>query len=122
MAEDVEIRGAQPDDVELILSLIRGLAEYERSGHSVKGNAELLREGLFGAHPHAQVLIAERRGEPVGFAMYFGTFSTWECRPGLYLEDLFVVESHRRTGIGEALFGAVARVARDSGCARLEWV
>src|SRR5437764_14185472 len=120
MAEDVEIRGAQPDDVELILSLIRGLAEYERSGHSVKGNAELLWEGLFGAHPHAEVLIAERRGEPVGFAMYFGTFSTWECRPGLWIEDLYVRERHRGAGVGQALFAAVARLAHDRGCARLE--
>ena len=118
----VKIRPAQPDDVEPIFSLIGALADYERAAHQVTGNPDLLREALFGPRPHAEVLIAERDGEPVGFALYFGTFSTWECRPGIYLEDLYVSQAHRRTGVGEALFAALAQVAQERGCARLEWV
>ena len=85
------------------------------------GNEELLREALFGERPSAEALIAEIDGEPVGFALYHGTFSTWERRPGIWLEDLYVPPEHRRAGVGLALLSHLAQVTVERGCARLEW-
>ena len=122
MSSDILIRAAGVDDVEFVFSMIVALAEYERSPDSVVGTRELLREALFGRAPSAEAVIAERDDERIGFALFHGTFSTWECRPGIWLEDLFVLPEHRRGGAGEALFRHVARIAVDRGCARLEWV
>ena len=80
-----------------------------------------LREHLFGAHPAAEAIIARVEGEAVGFALFFGTFSTFVGKPGIWLEDLFVVPTHRRSGIGKALLCAVAEIAVRRGCGRLEW-
>jgi GNAT superfamily N-acetyltransferase len=117
----VRIREAEPGDVELIFSLITELAEYERAPEKVTGTVTLLSRALFGPHPSAEALIAEVDGEPVGFALYHGTFSTWECQPGIWLEDLYVPEAHRRSGVGGALLARVAATAIERGCARLEW-
>lgn len=117
----MEIRPARPADVELIFSLIAELAEYERAPEQVTGTPELLAEALFGARPWAEALIAEVAGEPVGFALFHGSFSTWECRPGIWLEDLYVPPQHRRGGVGRALLAEVAAIAVERGCARLEW-
>jgi GNAT superfamily N-acetyltransferase len=118
----VQIRPARLDDVEFIFALIVELAEYERAPEQVTGTPALLRDALFGPHPSAEALIAELDGEPAAFALFHGTFSTWECRPGLWLEDLYVPSRHRRSGVGRALLSAVAAVAVARGCARLEWV
>jgi GNAT superfamily N-acetyltransferase len=117
----VALRPATPADVELIHSLIVELATYERAPEQVTGTRQLLRQALFGAKPSAEAMIAELDGEPAGFAIFHGTFSTWECRPGIWLEDLYVRPQHRRAGIGAMLVQAVARVAVGRGCARLEW-
>jgi GNAT superfamily N-acetyltransferase len=117
----VQIRPAASTDVELIYALIRQLAEYERAPEQVRGTPELLAEALFGEHPTAEALIAERDGAPVGFALFYGTFSTWECRPGLWLEDLYVPPEQRRGGVGRALLSELAAIAVDRGCSRLEW-
>ena len=119
--DPVSIRPARESDVELIFSLIAELAEYERAPEKVVGTPELLRTALFGEGPAAEAVIAERAGRPVGFALFHGTFSTWECRPGLWLEDLYVPPEHRRGGVGGALFAHVAAVAVARGCPRLEW-
>jgi GNAT superfamily N-acetyltransferase len=116
-----DIRPARPDDVGLIFSLIVELAEYERAPEQVRGTPELLREALFGSERSAEALVAELDGQPVGFALFHGTFSTWECRPGIWLEDLYVPPAHRRSGVGLALLRAVAFVAVQRNCARLEW-
>ena len=121
MSTAVALRPATPADVELIHSLIVELATYERAPEQVTGTPQLLREALFGAKPSAEAMIAELDGEPAGFAIFHGTFSTWECRPGIWLEDLYVRPRHRRAGIGAMLVQAVARVAVERGCARLEW-
>lgn len=118
----LHIRPAEPRDAELIFGLIRQLAEYERAHDAVRGNPELLAEALFGEHPAAEALIAEREGQAVGFALFYATFSTWECRPGVWLEDLFVPPEHRRGGVGGALLAAVAAIALERGGTRLEWV
>jgi GNAT superfamily N-acetyltransferase len=120
----VTIRDATPDDVELIYGLIRELAEYERAPDSVTGTPEMLRRALFGSGggaPFAEAAIAERDGGAVGFALFHGTFSTWECLPGIWLEDLYVPPQHRRGGVGEKLLRHVAALAVQRGCARLEW-
>lgn len=117
----VSIRPAGPADVELIFSLIVELAEYERAPEKVVGTPELLRSALFGSAPAAEAVIAERDGIAVGFALFHSTFSTWECRAGIWLEDLYVPPEHRRGGVGGALFRHVAAVAVARGCPRMEW-
>jgi GNAT superfamily N-acetyltransferase len=119
--QTVEIRAAGEHDVAFMFAMIVGLAEYEKSPESVLGTPELLRDGLFGERPYAEAVIAELDGEPVGFALFHSTFSTWHCRPGIWLEDFFVLPEHRRHGIGERLFRQIAKIAVDRGCSRFNW-
>ncbi|MDB5289387.1 MAG: family N-acetyltransferase [Phycisphaerales bacterium] len=120
-ANNLVIRPATSDDVPLILSLIRGLAEYEKLSHEVVTTEDLLREHLFGPRPAAEVLIAHLSGEAAGFALYFQNFSTFLGRPGIYLEDIYVRPEMRGKGVGKALLREVARVAARRNCGRLEW-
>jgi len=114
------VRSATAADVETILRFIKGLAAFEKEPDAVKATmADLLRDG-FGEHPKFEVLIAEVDQEPVGFAFFFPTYSTWEGRPGLHLEDIFVVEQARGLGVGRALLVTLARIAVVRGYARLE--
>jgi GNAT superfamily N-acetyltransferase len=115
------IRSARAEDVATIAHLIRQLARYERLEHQVSGSEDDLREHLFGERPHAEVLLAEDQGTVVGFALFFHNYSTFLARPGIYLEDLFVLPEHRRAGWGRALLGAVARIAVERRCGRFEW-
>jgi GNAT superfamily N-acetyltransferase len=117
----VRIERATEADVPLVLSFIRKLAEYERKSDQVSATEEGLREALFGARPMIEVLIAFSSDEPVGFALYFTTFSTFRGQPGLFLEDLFVEPAHRGKKIGTALLAALANIARERGYIRLEW-
>jgi GNAT superfamily N-acetyltransferase len=117
----IGIRGAVPADLDRILEFIRALADYEKLGHEVRTDRDLLAEHLFGSRPMAEVLIAENGGKPIGFALFFHNFSTFEGRPGLYLEDLFVEEGARGLGAGKALLTRLAQLALERGCARLEW-
>ena len=121
VAMNLTIRGAERPDVPLIFSFIVELAEYERAPNHVKGDQGLLEEALFGEHSSAEAVVAELGGTPVGFALFHGSFSTWECRPGIWLEDLYVPPEHRRAGVGQALLRHLAAVAVDRGCTRLEW-
>lgn len=116
------IRPATAADVPAVLALIRDLARYEKLEHEVTGTAEDLRRHLFGPHPRAEALVVEEEGgRLVGLALYFHNFSTFLCKPGLYLEDLFVVPAHRGKGHGVALLRALAGIAVERGCGRLEW-
>jgi GNAT superfamily N-acetyltransferase len=115
------IRFGQPSDVSTIFNLIKGLAEYERLTDDVVGNEELLREHLFGERPYVEVILAEVDERPVGFALFFHNYSTFLTRPGIYLEDLFVLPEERGRGYGKALLTALGRLAVDRGCGRLEW-
>jgi GNAT superfamily N-acetyltransferase len=115
------IRAAQRADVPDLLRLIRGLAEYEKLAHMAVGTAPLLEASLFGPRPAAEALIAQRDGSAVGFALFFTTFSTFLCKPGLYLEDVFVEPEHRGLGIGKALLARLAQLAVERDCGRLEW-
>lgn len=121
VAGSVQIRPAQPADAELLFSMIVELATYERASEQVVGSSELLRDALSGPDPAAEGLVAEVDGDPAGFALYYRTFSTWECRPGIWLEDLFVPERHRRAGVGLALLRELAAITLRRGYTRLEW-
>jgi GNAT superfamily N-acetyltransferase len=115
------IRPATPADVPTIARLIRELAEYERLTHEVVLSEAVLSSHLFGPRPFAEVLIAEDDGRAVGFALFFHNYSTFLARPGIYLEDLFVEPAYRGRGHGKALLAALARLAVERGCGRLEW-
>jgi GNAT superfamily N-acetyltransferase len=117
----VTIRAAAPGDVGAIHALIRELAVYEKLEHLCTGTAQALEHALFGTRRAADVLVAEVRGEIVGFALFFPTFSTFLARPGLWLEDLYVKPAHRGRGVGARLLRAVAAVAVERGCGRFEW-
>ena len=115
------IRDAEPRDVPLILELVRALAEYEKLAHQVVATGEAMARALFGERPHAHALIACWEDRPAGFALYFFNFSTFLARPGLYLEDLFVLPALRGQGMGKALLVELARRARAAECGRMEW-
>jgi len=115
------IRRATRRDAPTILALIRGLAEYERLLPQVTATAAAVRRHGFGRRRYFEALICRRFGRPVGFALYFFTFSTFLARPTLYLEDLFVLPRERGRGAGYALLRALARIAVRRGCSRLEW-
>jgi GNAT superfamily N-acetyltransferase len=117
----IVIREAVPGDAGLIHRFICDLAAYERLLHEVKATPESLAARLFGPRPYAEVLIAEADDQPVGFALYFHNFSTFEGKPGIYLEDLFVDPHARGLGIGKALLSRLAQIALERDCARLEW-
>ena len=121
MEERFLIRPAAPGDERELLRLIGELAEYEKLAHMAVGTEPKLREALFGARPACEALVAQAGGRAVGFALYFTTFSTFLCQPGLYLEDLFVEPAHRGAGIGKALLRRLAALAAERGCGRLEW-
>ena len=115
------IRSAVPDDLDLVIGFIRALADYERLADAVVLDRTLLGCHLFGDKPMAEVLIGEIDGSPRGFALFFHNFSTFEGKPGIYLEDLFVEPEARGAGLGKALLARLAQLAMARGCARLEW-
>ncbi len=115
------IRSAAPTDLPLIAQFIRDLADYEKLAHEVRFEEAQLGEKLFGPRPYAEVVIGELDGTPQGFALFFHNFSTFEGRPGLYLEDLFVRPAARGLGLGKALLAHLAQLCVERDCARLEW-
>ncbi len=121
MRTRISVRRARPDDAALIHGFICELARYEREPDAVEATPASLRADLDREPPPFECLIGEIDAEPVGFALFFHNYSTWRGRRGLYLEDLFVTEQHRGAGAGRALLGAVARIASERGCARMEW-
>lgn len=114
-------RSASRTDLPLIAQFIRDLAGYERLAHEVRFDEAALGERLFGPRPYAEVLIGEIDGLPQGFALFFHNFSTFEGKPGVYLEDLFVRPDVRGSGLGKALLQRLAAIAVERDCARLEW-
>ncbi|HEV7774743.1 MAG TPA: GNAT family N-acetyltransferase [Conexibacter sp.] len=121
MASPCDIRPATRDDVPLLLELIGELADYERLRDEVVLDAGLLERHLFGERPAAEAVLAEIGGEPVGYALFFPTFSTFLGRPGIWLEDLFVRPARRGAGVGRALLVHLAGLAVARDCGRLEW-
>jgi GNAT superfamily N-acetyltransferase len=117
----IRIEAATPDDIPLIMDLIRELAEYEREPESAQATADQLHAALFGDRPAAEAMIARFDGEPAGWAVWFQTFSTWTGKPGLWLEDLFVRPAYRRAGVGKALLVYLAQVCVERDYGRFEW-
>jgi GNAT superfamily N-acetyltransferase len=117
----LKIRPAERNDAGEVMRLIRGLAKYEKLEDQCVGTDAMLADALFGARPAAEALLAERDGHAVGFALFFTTFSTFLCKPGLYLEDIFVEPEHRGAGIGKSLLRRLAALAVERGCGRFEW-
>lgn len=117
----LSIRPAMASDLPLIAQLIRDLADYEKLAHEVRFDEAVLGQKLFGARPYAEVVIGEVDGAPQGFALFFHNFSTFEGKPGIYLEDLFVRPAARGCGLGKALLSHLAMLALERDCARLEW-
>jgi GNAT superfamily N-acetyltransferase len=117
----LSIRFANRTDLPLIAQFIRDLADYERLAHEVRFDEAVLGDRLFGPRPYAEVLIGEIDGGPQGFALFFHNFSTFEGKPGVYLEDLFVRPQARGSGLGKALLKRLAALAVERDCARLEW-
>ena len=115
------IVSATERDVPLVLQMIKDLAEYEQMSNEVTATEDGLRATLFGARPAAEVVIAFAGETPAGFALFFQNFSTFVGRPGLYLEDLFVLPEYRRQGIGRRLLAHVAAIAVERNCGRMEW-
>jgi GNAT superfamily N-acetyltransferase len=115
------ISPATPADVPLILQLIRELADFEHLSHEAVASEQDIERGLFGERAHAEVLIARRAAEPLGFALFFHNFSTFVGKPGIYLEDLYVRPQARGQGVGTALLRQVAALACQRGCGRFEW-
>ena len=118
---EIGIWPASEEDVPLILSFIKELAEYERLSHEVSVTEELLRFHLFGERREAEVVIGQHADEPAGFALFFHNFSTFLGRPGIYLEDLYVKPAFRGNGIGRTMLVYLAGLARERDCGRLEW-
>lgn len=121
-ANDVEIRPATEADAQLLFDLILELAAYEKMADEVVGDAEVLRRSLFEQGAAEALLLETADGEAVGYAIFFTTFSTFECRSGIWLEDVYVRPEHRRGGIGRLVMEHLAKLALDRGHVRLDWV
>ncbi len=119
---EVQIRPATEADVQLLFDLILELAAYEKLAEEVSGDAEVLRRSLFDEKAAEALLLETADGEAVGYAIFFTTFSTFECRSGIWLEDVYVRPEHRRGGIGKAVMEHLAALALERGHVRLEWV
>ena len=115
------IRPAEPADVTHIHSMIVELAVFEKLEHMVVATEELLHEGLFGTRPACEAIVGEENGEVVAFALFFHNFSTFLTKKGLYLEDLYVRQSHRGKGYGTQLLSRLAQLALERKCGRFEW-
>jgi len=122
MTNDFEIRPAVEADVPVLLSLIRELAQYEKLTHKVVATEDKLRRWLFGEQRVAHAVIGYRAGEPVAYAVFYATFSTFSGEPGVFLEDIYVEHSHRRKGYGRAMLRHVARIAQEQGCTTMAWL
>lgn len=117
----LKIRAATPDDVPILFSLIKALADYEKLSDQVVGSESALETHLFGDRPYCESILAFWEADPVGFALFFHNYSTFLTQPGLYLEDIFVLPAYRGQGVGKALLSQLAQVALERQCGRLEW-
>jgi len=115
------IRQATENDAASILALIKDLAEYEKLSHEVAATEDDIRQSLFGDRPVAKALIGELEGVPISFALFFYNFSTFQGKPGIYLEDLYVKPDYRGNGFGRKMLAHIAGLAKERNCGRFEW-
>ncbi|MDP5017429.1 GNAT family N-acetyltransferase [Anabaena sp. UHCC 0187] len=115
------IRAVEPSDSAVLFELVQGLAEYEKLSHTVTGDVEKLHQHLFGSPKYIEAILAEIGGQAVGFAMFFHNYSSYLTKPGIYLEDIYIIPEYRQQGIGKALLIKVAQIAVERDCGRLEW-
>ena len=115
------LRPAAPGDAAAIRGLVRELADYERLSHLCVATEDDIARALFGPRRYAEVILAVQNVEVIGFALFFHKYSTFLAKPGIYLEDVFVLPEHRGAGVGKALLKRVAQIARERDCGRLEW-
>ncbi len=115
------LRNATVEDLDLVLELIRALADFENLAHEVEATQDRLRDTLFGPNPAAEVVLAFEGEVSVGFAVFHPNYSTFLGKPGIHLEDLFIRSEYRRRGHGRAILRHLARLALERGCGRLEW-
>lgn len=118
---NISIRPAAPADVLVLFGLIKALAEYEKLAHAVVGTPEQLQAHLFGDRPYAEAILAHFSGQTAGFALFFPNYSTFLTKPGIYIEDIFVLPAHRRQGIGKAMLKYIAQLGIQRDVGRLEW-
>lgn len=121
MPKLASVRSATPEDLDLVVSLIRELAIYEKLENTIKSTRDDIRTALFSSSPSAEVLIGELDGVAVGFALFYHNFSTFLGKKGLYLDDLFVIPDARGKGVGKLLLKSLAKLAVERDCARMEW-
>ncbi len=117
----LNIRPARPEDVAAIFAMIRELAVFEKLEHMVVADEAMLHDALFGVRPPCEAIVGEEAGEVVTFALFFHNFSTFLCKKGLYLEDLYVRQSRRGKGYGKLMLKALAALAVERQCGRFEW-
>jgi len=115
------IRKAKIEDAEIILNFVIELARYEKAEHEVTATIDDIRNSIFGSQTSTYALICEHNKQPIGFAVYFFNYSTWQGKNGLYLEDLYVTPTARGIGAGKALFRELAHIAKENNCGRFEW-
>lgn len=121
MSNKIEVRFAVETDVELILSFVKELADFEKLLHEVVATTAILKKSLFGPHSNAEVILIYFDGVPVGFALFFHNFSTFLGKPGIYIEDLYVRPELRGKGLGQKMLGFIAKLAKTRDCGRVEW-
>ena len=121
MSADITLRLATEQDIPTILAFIQGLADYEKLADQVVATEQKLQQTLFGDKAFAEVVLAEFQGQPAGFALFFHNYSTFLAKPGIYLEDLFVLPDFRGKGLGKVLLSYLAKLAVERDCGRLEW-
>ena len=120
-SSSLAIRPATASDVAAIFGMIHELAVFEKLEHMMIAKESMLHDSLFGPHPACEALVGEEHGEVVTFALFFHNFSTFLCRKGLYLEDLYVRQSQRGKGFGKAMLARLAQIAVERECGRFEW-
>ena len=121
MTTNFEIKQATINDAQTIVDLIKAIAEYEKLSDQVQATADTIIEHLFSQKSYAECFIAFENNKPIGFALFFHNFSTFVSKPGIYLEDLFVLESHRGKGYGKKLLLQVISIAKQRNCGRVDW-
>lgn len=118
---EIQIREATIEDSSLILNFVKELAEFERAASEVSATVEDIQKSIFGADSTVNALICSVNNEPIGFAVYFNNYSTWQGKNGLYLEDIYITPKYRGKGAGKMLFNHIAKIAALKDCGRFEW-